>query len=141
MSGHIIREATLHDIPRIKEIRFAVKENQLSDPALVTDDHIIWFIENGPIWVWEQDKVVLGFSAGDPRDGSIWALFVDPNAEGKGIGSALFKCCCESLIAAGHRVSMLETTPHTEAARFYKKRGWIEIGPAPRNQILLIKNL
>jgi GNAT superfamily N-acetyltransferase len=132
---HIIRKANREDIPRIKEIRFVVKENRLADPTRVTHKDIEWFIENGPIWVWEQDEVLLGFSAGDPRDGSVWALFVDPSSEGKGIGDALFKCCCESLVAAGHKELTLCTDRGTRAEGFYRARGWVEKGISDKNQI------
>jgi hypothetical protein len=34
----IFREAEINDIPQIQVVRHAVKENVLSNPALVTDD-------------------------------------------------------------------------------------------------------
>jgi hypothetical protein len=60
------------------EIRFAVRENRLLDPSRVTDADYHWFSENPGIWVWEEDGRILGFSAADTRDGTIWALFIDP---------------------------------------------------------------
>jgi hypothetical protein len=33
----IFREATIKDIPQIQIVRTSVKENELSDPALVSD--------------------------------------------------------------------------------------------------------
>ena len=42
-----------------------------------------------------------GFSPGDPRDGSIWALFVDPADEGRGIGRALLALACDTVRVAG----------------------------------------
>ena len=52
MSGQI-RRARLEERPRISEIRFAVRENQLMDPSRVTDADYHWFTENPGIWVWE----------------------------------------------------------------------------------------
>jgi hypothetical protein len=38
----LIRKATRADIPRIMEIRAAVRENRLRDPSRVTVDHVAW---------------------------------------------------------------------------------------------------
>jgi len=44
MSGHI-RRARPDERERITEIRFAVQENRLDDPTLVTDEDYAWFEE------------------------------------------------------------------------------------------------
>jgi GNAT superfamily N-acetyltransferase len=98
-----IRKASCADIPRLFEIRFAVHENILADPRRVTAADCQWFIDNSTIWVWVEDSQVLGFSAADPRDGTIWALFVDPAHEGRGIGQALLPLACDTLREEGHR--------------------------------------
>src|SRR3977135_2491285 len=90
MSGHI-RRARPDERERITEIRFAVQENRLDDPTLVTDEDHACFEEHPGIWVWEEGGHILGFSAGDTRDGTIWALFVDPAFERRGIGRALLE--------------------------------------------------
>src|SRR5229473_3283582 len=102
MSGHI-RRARRDERERITEIRFAVQENRLTDPSLVTDEDYAWFEEHPGIWVWEESGQIVGFSAGDRRDGTIWALFVDPASERRGIGRALFEAACKTLRRAGHR--------------------------------------
>lgn len=70
----VIRQATEADIPRLIEIRAAVRENQLRDPSRATPADYTWFIAHSDIWLWTDYGTILGFSAGDPRDGSIWAL-------------------------------------------------------------------
>ena len=98
----MIRLATRADLGRIFEIRNSVDENRLSDPGAVTETHVAWFVDNAALWVWQEaDGLVIGFSGSDPRDGSIWALFVAPSHEGKGIGRALLKTACDALRAAG----------------------------------------
>lgn len=82
----MIRTAVYADIPRLMEIRASVRENRLSDPTRVTLADYEWFIDHGPLHVWEGAAGIQGLSAGDPRDGSIWALFVDPAFEGVGVG-------------------------------------------------------
>ena len=81
----MIRSATVSDIPRLIEIRASVRENRLSDPSRVTIADYEWHIAHGPIHIWEEHGVIAGLSASDPRDGSVWALFVDPDYEGRGI--------------------------------------------------------
>jgi GNAT superfamily N-acetyltransferase len=84
----MIRKATRADRPRILEIRFAVRENRPSNPALI-EPLVDWLFDNSTFWVWEEDSAIQGFSAADPRDGSICALFVHPFYERRGIGRAL----------------------------------------------------
>src|ERR1051326_7675861 len=114
----MLRRATHSDIPRIFEIRDSVQEKRLSDPSAVTEADTGHFIDNGALWVWQEaDGLLTGFSAGDVRDGSIWALLVAPGHEGKGIGRALLKAACDALREAGHRIAVLGTEPGTQAER------------------------
>ena len=80
------------------------------------------------IWLWEEDGKVLGFSAADTRDGTIFALFVDPAHEGRGIGRALFARALDSLREAGHTTGSLTTQPGSRADRFYQRWGWKVLG-------------
>ena len=96
----MIRRATAADLPRIAEIRFAVRENRLSDPSRVPPEMVLWFLDHPGFRVWDEDGRIRGFSAHDPRDGSIWALFVHPDDERRGIGSALLE----------HEIELLRAT-------------------------------
>lgn len=82
----MIRNATIDDIPRIMEIRAGAREKRLRDPSRVTVDDVRWCIDNPGIFVWVEDKKVVGFSAADPRSGNIFGLFVEEDFEGRGIG-------------------------------------------------------
>ena len=135
MSGHI-RRARPDERERITEIRYAVQENRLDDPTLVTDEDYAWFEEHPGIWVWDEGGQILGFSAGDTRDGTIWALFVDPACERRGIGRALFEAACETLRRAGHRTAMLTTDAGTRAERFYRAAGWKIVGTSTRGELI-----
>jgi N-acetylglutamate synthase-like GNAT family acetyltransferase len=75
----MIRKASRADRPRISEIRFAVRENRPSNPALI-ERLVDRLFDNSTFWVWEEDGAIQGFSATDRRDGSICALFVHPDA-------------------------------------------------------------
>src|SRR5258706_4991186 len=123
-----IRRADRDDWPRIHEIRSAVQENRLSDPRLVTDEDMAWFTDNPGIWLWEDQGRIAGFSAGDTRDGSVWALFVDPAREGRGVGRALLQAALNALRHAGHNTATLSTGPGTRAEQFYRRAGSVVIG-------------
>ncbi len=97
----LIRRATESDIPRITDIRNNVRENKLIDPRRVTIEDVRWFISNPGIFLGEEDGRVVGFSAADPRNGNIWALFLDQAYEGRGIARALLQQACAVLSEAG----------------------------------------
>ena len=131
-----IRRASDGDRLRIWEIRFAVRENRLSNPDAVTPADVAWFMEHPGIWVWEEAGRVLGFSAADPRDGTIWALFVDPAHERRGIGRALLDAACDTLRHAGHRTAELSTDPGTRAEHFYRAAGWTVVGCNDKGELM-----
>ena len=88
----IIREATIDDIKQIQIVRNAVLENTLSNPNLVTDEDCKEFITvRGKGWVCEIYKLIVGFAIADLKENNIWALFLDPKFEKKGIGQQLQK--------------------------------------------------
>jgi hypothetical protein len=47
------------------------------DPSRVTIEDVCWFVDNPGIFVWETGGKIVGFSAADPRNGNIFALFVE----------------------------------------------------------------
>jgi ribosomal protein S18 acetylase RimI-like enzyme len=123
------------------EIRLAVRENRLSDPRRVQPADCAWFIANSTIWVIECDGTVRAFAAGDPRDGNVWALFVEPSYERRGFGRALISRVCSDLAAKGFEYAWLSTEPGTRAERFYRANGWIEGGMTARDEIIFRKQL
>ena len=136
-----IRKAVHADVQRIMQIRHAVRENRLADPASVTAADCAAFIDRAEIWVWVEDGAIQGFAAGDPREGSIFALFVDPAHEGRGIGRALLPFACDTLRAAGFKAATLSTDPGTRAERFYRMNGWIEVGRNGKGEIVFQRQL
>jgi GNAT superfamily N-acetyltransferase len=130
----MIRRARPEDHARVTEIRNNVKENVLRDPSRVTIEMYKWFEQNPGVWVWEENGHILGFSAADTRDGTIWALFIDPAHEGRGIGRALFTKACGVLREARHKTGSLTTQPGSRADRFYQKAGWKVIGTSERGE-------
>src|SRR6476469_6347400 len=84
------REALISDIPQIQLVRNSVKENVLSDPSVVTnEDCEEYLLMRGKGWVCEDEERIVGFSIADLVGNNIWALFVLPEYEKRGIGRML----------------------------------------------------
>ncbi|TAE51495.1 MAG: GNAT family N-acetyltransferase [Bacteroidetes bacterium] len=121
----IFREATPADIPQIQVVRHAVKENTLSDPALVTDaDCEDYLTRRGKGWVCECEGQVVGFSIGDLQAHNVWALFVHPDYEAQGIGKHLHDLMLQWYFSQTSEMIWLGTSPGTRAAVFYARQGW-----------------
>lgn len=132
----IVRQAETEDIPQIQVIRNAVKENRLSDPGLVTDSDYVHFIqERGRGWVCEEDGKLTGFAIADLQEHNIWALFVHPDFEHRGIGRLLHDTMMHWYFMQTSQTVWLGTAPGTRAAAFYKKAGWKESGTNGKNEI------
>ncbi len=122
----MFREALPQDIPQIQVVRNAVKENMLSNPALVSDADCLEFItQRGKGWVCVVDDTVVGFAIADLKEDNIWALFIDPDFEGKGIGSTLQRMMLNWYFLQGKNQVWLGTAPGTRAEQFYHKSGWV----------------
>ena len=138
----MIRKAALVDRPRISEVRLAVRENRLSQASVAkVDETADWIFANAAFWVWEEDGAIQGFAVADPRDGTIFGLFIHPDYEGRGIARALLPRACEDLRAAGFAEAMLTTDPGTRAERFYRQNGWEETGRQDNGEIVFRKSL
>jgi len=124
------REATITDIPQIQAVRHAVKENTLSDPALVPDSDVEdYIIRRGKGWVCEINNKIVGFAIADLQDNNIWALFLDPEYEGMGIGKQLHNMMLEWYFSQTHETVWLSTGIATHAETFYRMQGWEAAGP------------
>ena len=125
----IFREAKISDIDQIQFVRNAVKENTLSNPGIVTNLMVENFLfERGKGWVCEIENKIVGFSIVDMVDNNVWALFMHPNFEKKGIGKKLHDRMIDWYFEQTHDNIWLGTSPKTRAELFYRKSGWIEIG-------------
>jgi GNAT superfamily N-acetyltransferase len=132
----IIREAQITDIPAIQKVRNSVRENTLSDPNLVTDKDCENYITiKGKGWVCELEGKVVGFAIADITDNNIWALFMDPIYEKKGIGRLLHDTMVDWYFNQTSASLWLGTAPGTRAEKFYRKAGWIETGLHGKGEI------
>lgn len=121
----IFRKADVADIPVLSEIRLSVTENVLSDPRKVTPEMYEDYLgASGKGWLCEIDGKVVGFSVASLKDASIWALFVKPGYEGRGIGTRLLNLATDWLFEMGASSISLSTGAGTRADRMYERQGW-----------------
>ena len=132
----IFREAEIKDISQIQFVRNAVKENRLSDPALVPDKDVAEYMTNrGKGWVCEMDEKIVGFAIVDLIENNVWALFVQPDFEAKGIGKKLHQIMMDWYFLQTKEKIWLGTDPDSRAYRFYQMQGWKEIGTHGKMEI------
>ncbi len=132
----IFREANIDDIPQIQLVRNSVKENRLSNPGLVTNkDCEEYMTRRGKGWVCEINNCIVGFSIADLQDHNVWALFVEPQFEGKGIGRKLHDKMLDWYFTQSDNNIWLGTAPNTRAEAFYRNAGWREIGTHGKGEI------
>jgi GNAT superfamily N-acetyltransferase len=132
----IIRQAIVEDIEQIQFVRNSVTENTLYNPALVSDEDCKEFITiRGMGWVCELEDKIVGFAIADLQDNNIWALFLIPAYEHKGIGRRLHNAMLEWYFTQTTTTVWLGTAPGTRAEMFYKKAGWKEAGTYGKKEI------
>jgi GNAT superfamily N-acetyltransferase len=132
MTKPILRQATVADLPEITRIRTSVRENHLSIEQLaergITHESTAARMNSGELgsWVATLNGQIAAFAFADKTNGNLWALFTDPEYEGKGCGSALLDSCEKWLNDQGVEFAILDTAHDSKAAVFYAKRGWVE---------------
>lgn len=133
LSSVKICPATSRDVGDMMRIRVAVKENALSEERLaalgITEASLVRMLgsDHGG-WCAEVEGEVVAFAMVNHTQGTIFALFVHPDFEGRGVGSALLEAAVAHLAAAGHQRLTLTTGEETRAFRFYLARGWKPTG-------------
>ncbi len=136
MQSMIFREATKNDIGQIQVVRNAVTENTLSNPALVTDkDCEDYMMNRGKGWVCEVEGKIVGFAIADLVDHNVWALFIQPGFDKKGIGRRLHDDMLDWFFQQTTQTIWLSTSPGTRAETFYRKAGWKETGVYGKGEI------
>jgi len=86
---------------------------QLEDFDTLTQDETLW--------VAEQDGVRLGFASVWTEDNFLHHLFVSPEVQSRGVGSALLALVQQEFTATGSLKCLLE---NKQALAFYQRHGW-----------------
>jgi len=132
----IFREADTNDIRQLHSIRLSVNENVLRNPSLVTEEDYINFLSLcGKGWLCEVDNNIVGFAIIDCKQHNIWALFVLPEFEGKGIRKKLQEIRLDWYFNENAETLWLGTSLNTRVENFYKKSGWKEVGKRQNGEI------
>lgn len=132
----IYRVATTDDIDQIHSVRLSVKENVLVNLSLISkEDYIRLLSQDGKGWVCETDSGIVAFSVVDTIKKNVWALFVHPNYEAKGIGSTIHKLMLDWYFSHKQETLWLSTDAETRADKFYRTAGWEEVMRFGKNEI------
>jgi len=78
---------------------------------------------------------IVGFSIAHQTSRSIFALFVLPSYENRGLGRRLLDAASAWLWDNGADIVWLTTAPDTRAARFYERDGWICSGVEANDEL------
>lgn len=130
MDAIALREASGDDIAGIFRVRTSVTENPISAERLErmgvkrANDGGAALELCAKVWVAEQRRQIVAFSIAHQKSSSIFALFVLPEYESRGLGSRLLYAASEWLWDNGADIVWLTTQPNTRAARFYEQFGW-----------------
>jgi putative acetyltransferase len=120
----VIRRATPEDAPALADIHVRARRESMS---YLPDTHrpeevLAWINEVMPeheeVWVAEDEGRVIGFFA--LSDDLLYHLYVYPELQGRGAGSALFDLVRE-LRPDGFRLWVFQR--NTQAREFYERRG------------------
>jgi GNAT superfamily N-acetyltransferase len=136
----VFREAGAADMPGIAHVRTSVTENlltpaQLAERGITNASVAASLLTHRKGWVAERAGEIVAFSMADRADASIFALFVLPGYEERGLGSRLLDLALGWLWQTGAEAVWLTTGPGTRAARFYARRGWAQAGNAPGGDV------
>jgi ribosomal protein S18 acetylase RimI-like enzyme len=140
------RVAVREDIPAMFTIRTSVHENtmtweRLRELGIDADLVEAAITTHGRGWVTEDEGRVVGFCIADRRDGSIFALYILPEMEGRGHGKALLAAGTSYLVDAGYNRPWLSVGCDTRAQRFYIRNGWIETGTVENGDVRMEKRV
>lgn len=96
---------------------------ELDEPACAARWGEILAAAESTAWVFDQDGQIVAFAS--VAGGAMLALYVDPVAQGAGVGSALH----ERAVRAGAR-ELTVFAANAAARAFYEHKGWTLDGPA-----------
>ncbi len=144
-----IRKATPEDVEAIFDVRCSVKENHLSRAELaelnITLKTVGEMIMSGDyiVPVVQLGGKIVAFAMARISEGYVFALFVRPGHEGKGLGHALMREVESGFTSHGVTEAWLYTGSEEgiRAPGFYRRLGWVESGVMEDGQLRFRKSL
>ena len=83
----------------------------------------------------KRRKIIVGFAIVSVVDHNVWALFIQPSHDKKGIGKKLHDEMMNWYFSQTSDTIWLGTAPHTRAEGFYRSAGWKETGMHGKGEI------
>ena len=83
----------------------------------------------------EINNTIVGFAIVSITDHNVWALFIQPGFEKRGIGRRLHDEMMDWYFNQTDETIWLGTAPGTRAETFYRKAGWKEAGMHGKGEI------
>ncbi|MCD9085737.1 GNAT family N-acetyltransferase [Stenotrophomonas sp. SY1] len=125
-----VRPANASDVEALFDIRTSVTQNHLSREQMaqmgIDAETLTAMLSAGPCaWLAEVEGLPVAFSMIDLDDACLFAVFVRPGHEGRGLGSAVL-APAEAALFAQHARIWLSTDGREEirANGFYRRHGW-----------------
>jgi ribosomal protein S18 acetylase RimI-like enzyme len=131
----VIRVATDADAQAIAEIqartwRWAYGDFIAPEDMPVASERVpAWreIIAGGAVRVFDQDGTIVGYAS--VQDDELTSLYVDPVAQGAGVGSRLLADAQERIRAGGHtRAWLYVYADNAQGCAFYERHGWTAVG-------------
>ncbi len=124
----LIRPARRADVASLFQVRTSVRENRLTREEMlalgITEESVGGMIEHARCaWVAVDEGKTVGFSMIIPEEACLFAAFILPDYEGKGVGKKLV-AEAEQALFKQHQTIWLETGKKSRAAGFYRHLGW-----------------
>ncbi|WP_206305995.1 GNAT family N-acetyltransferase [Streptomyces sp. RFCAC02] len=134
----LIRAARADEAGCLGELALRSKAHWGYDAAFMAacrDELTVTAEEIATTAVAERDGRVIGFSTfvGEPPDGRLRMMFVEPECIGQGVGRRLFEHTAVAAGRAGHTSLTFDADPH--AVPFYRAMGASRIGVTPSGSI------
>jgi GNAT superfamily N-acetyltransferase len=137
-----VRIADIQDVETLFDIRTSVRENHQSREELagigVTPASVAEMLRtDSRAWIADVDGRPVAFSMANAAERTVFAMFVRPGYEGRGLGRALMAEAEAWLFAQGADEIWLTTgsDPAIRANGFYRHLGWQEDGTTQDGQI------
>lgn len=121
-----IRLATDSDIDCMRKIRMQSSDNPVASANDISDRNYHFYLHKyGRVWVYLDNKQIVGYCICSTKESSIYALFVDQTYQRQGIGRQLLNHCLAWFKQNQFSEIYLATASNSQACHFYLSQGWI----------------